>query len=91
MINCPICNGKVEYKTKLTSYTYKKHSIKVKQSGEYCLECKEVFLSPEDLKSTKLEIANFKREIDHILTTDKFKRRTKKLHINQPKVTTIFV
>ena len=40
MTNCPICNGKVEYKTRPTTYTYKEHSIEVEQSGEYCLECK---------------------------------------------------
>ena len=66
MKNCPICNGKVEYKS---------HETKVSQSGEYCLECKETFLSPQDLKSTKLEIANFKR---------------KKLHINQQEAASIF-
>ena len=61
MTNCPICNGKVEYKAELITYTYKEHSVEVKQSGEYCLECKEDFLSSKDLKSTKLEIANFTR------------------------------
>ncbi len=90
MTNCPICNGKVECKTKPTTYTYKEHSIEVKQSGEYCLECKEAFLSPQDLKSTKLEIANFKREIDHFLTTDELKRIRKKLHINQQEAASIF-
>ena len=90
MTNCPICNGKVEYKTELTTYTYKSHETKVSQSGEYCLECKEAFLSPKDLKSTKLEIANFKREIDHFLTTDELKRIRKKLHINQQEAASIF-
>ncbi|MBL0686406.1 MAG: type II toxin-antitoxin system MqsA family antitoxin [Sulfurospirillum sp.] len=90
MTNCPICNGKVKHKTKLTTYMYKEHSIEVKQSGEYCLECKEAFLSPKDLKSTKLDIANFKREIDHFLTTDELKRIRKKLNINQQEAATIF-
>ena len=90
MTNCPICNGEVKHKTELTTYTYKEHSIEVKQSGEYCLECKEAFLSPQDLKSTKLEIANFKREVDHFLTTDELKRIRKKLHINQQEAATIF-
>jgi len=90
MRNCPICNGKVEFKTVLTTYTYKKHSIEVEQSGEHCVECKEAFLSPKDLKSTKLEIANFKREIDHFLTTDELKRIRKKLHINQQEASLIF-
>ncbi len=64
-------------------YAYKLHEVQVEQSGEYCLECKEAFLSPKDLKSTKLEIANFKREVDHFLTTNELKRIRKKLHTNQ--------
>lgn len=90
MANCPICNGKVEYKTELIAYTYKERSIEVEQSGKYCLECKEAFLSSRDLKSTKLEIANFKREIDHFLTTDELKRIRKKLHISQQEAAVIF-
>ena len=90
MTNCPICNGKVEYKTQSITYTYKEHSIEVEQSGEYCLECKESFLSTKDLKSTKLEISNFKRKIDHFHTTDELKRIRKKLHINQQEASTVF-
>ena len=90
MINCPICNGKVENKSELTTYTYKEHSIEIEQSGEYCTKCKEAFLSPKDLKSTKLQIANFKREIDHFLTTDELKRIRKKLHITQQDASQIF-
>ena len=90
MINCPICNAKVEYETQSIRYTYKEHSIKVEQSGKYCLECKESFLSPKDLKATKLEISNFKRKIDHFLTTDELKRIRKKLNINQQEASAVF-
>ena len=90
MTNCPICNGKIEYKSELTTYKYKNHSIEIEQSGEYCTECKESFLSPKDLKSTKLQIANFKREVDHFLTTDELKRIRKKLHITQQDASQIF-
>jgi HTH-type transcriptional regulator/antitoxin MqsA len=90
MKNCPICNGKVEYKTELTTYSYKSHEIEVDQPGEYCIECNEAFLSPKDLKSTKLEIANFKRKVDHFLTTDELKRIRKKLQINQQEAAMIF-
>ena len=54
------------------------------------LECNEAFLSPKDLKSTKLEIANFKRKVDHFLTTDELKRIRKKLQINQQEAAMIF-
>jgi HTH-type transcriptional regulator/antitoxin MqsA len=90
MTNCPICNGKIEYKSELTTYTYKDHSIEIEQSGEHCTKCEEAFLSPKDLKSTKLQIANFKREVDHFLTTDELKRIRKKLHITQQDASEIF-
>lgn len=90
MINCPICGGIVEYTTKLTTYTYKKHSININQSGEYCTICDEAFLSAKDLKSTKVEIANFKRETDHFLTTDELKRIRKKSHLTQQDASSIF-
>ena len=90
MTNCPICDGKIEYKSELTTYTYKNHSTQIIQSGEYCTKCKEAFLSPKDLKSTKLQIANFKREVDHFLTTDELKRIRKKLHITQQDASQIF-
>lgn len=63
MTNCPICNGKIEYKSEQIIYTYKKHSIEIEQSGEYCMECEEAFLSPKDLESTKMKIVNFKKNI----------------------------
>ncbi len=90
MTNCPICNGKIEHKSKMTTYTYKSHTIEVEQSGEYCSKCDEAFLSPKDLKSTKVQIANFKREVDHFLTTDDLKRIRKKLHLNQQDAAKIF-
>ncbi len=62
MTNCPICNGKIEYKSEMTTYTYKKHSIEIEQYGEYCMKCEEAFLSPKDLELTKFQIVNFKRE-----------------------------
>ena len=90
MTNCPICNGKIEQKSEFTTYTYKEHSTEFEQSGKYCTACKEAFLSPKDLKSTKLQIANFKREVDHFLTTDELKRIRKKLHITQQDASQIF-
>lgn len=90
MTNCPICNGKIEYRSEMTTYTYKSHTIEVEQSGEYCSECEEAFLSPKDLKSTKLQIANFKREVDHFLTTNELKRIRKKLHLSQQDAAKIF-
>ena len=90
MRNCPICGGVIQQTSKSTTYTYKNHSIELNQSGEYCTQCDEAFLSAKDLKSTKLEIANFKRKIDHFLTTDEFKRIRKKSHLTQQDASSIF-
>ncbi|MFT5835416.1 MAG: YgiT-type zinc finger domain-containing protein [Sulfurimonas sp.] len=63
MTNCPNCNGKLEYKSELTTYTYKNKSTDIEQSGKYCTKCKETFLSPKNLEATKIKIADFKSNI----------------------------
>ena len=90
MKNCPICSGEIKQISKPTIYTYKNHSIELNQSGKYCTQCDEAFLSPNDLKSTKLEIANFKRKTDNFLTTDELKRIRKKSHLTQQDASTLF-
>lgn len=90
MTNCPICNGKVEYTTKPVSYNYKNHSTTINQSGHYCSQCSESFLSPKDLKATKKEITDFQRRIDHLLTTDELKKIRKKFNLTQEDAAIIF-
>ena len=83
MKNCPLCNGKVEYKSEKIKYRYKNHFADIEQFGEYCSNCGEGFLSDKDLKSTKMDIANFKRGVEHLLTTNELKRIRKKLNLTQ--------
>lgn len=90
MTNCPICNGKIEYTSKMVTYKYKDHSEQINQSGEYCLECGESFLSPKDLKATKKEIADFKREVEHLLKSDDLKRIRKKTNLTQEEAAVLF-
>lgn len=90
MTNCPICNGKIEYTSKMVRYEYKNHSVQINQSGEYCSECGESFLSPKDLKSSKKEIADFKREVDHLLKSDDLKRIRKKTNLTQEEAAVLF-
>ncbi|MEA3290387.1 MAG: type II toxin-antitoxin system MqsA family antitoxin [Campylobacterota bacterium] len=90
MKNCPICNGTVEYTTKSITHTYKDHKKQIDQSGYYCKNCGESFLSPKDLKSTQKDISNFKREVDHLLTTEELKRIRKKSHLTQQEAANIF-
>ena len=90
MTHCPICNGNIEFTTKKVTYTYKEHTRDIEQSGEYCISCGESFLSPKDLKSTQKDIANFKREVDNLLTTEELKRIRKKSHLTQQEASNLF-
>lgn len=90
MINCPICKGTLKNTTKTIVYKYKNHTKNIKQKGEYCTSCGESFLSPKDLKSTQKDIVNFKREVDHLLTTQELKRIRKKFHLTQKEASNLF-
>ncbi|MDY0328429.1 MAG: type II toxin-antitoxin system MqsA family antitoxin [Arcobacteraceae bacterium] len=90
MINCPICNGNVEYTTKPIKYSYKNHTITINQLGNYCTQCNESFLSPKDLKATKKEIIDFQRTVDHLLTTDELKKIRKKFKLTQEDAASLF-
>jgi YgiT-type zinc finger domain-containing protein len=67
---CPICDGEIKREEKKVTYRYKEHTRDIVQSGEYCTQCHEGFLSPKDLKISQKSISDFRREIDNLLTTD---------------------
>ncbi len=90
MKNCPLCDGLLKRENKVVEYTYKDHTVKLTQSGDYCVECGEGFLSPQDLKSTQKEMADFKREVDHLLTTSEIRAIRKKLKLTQEKASSLF-
>jgi len=90
MQHCPICNGTIKRQTKETLYTYKDASRAIMQTGEYCQSCGEGFLSPSDLKQSKKEIADFKREVDNLLTSRDLIRIRKKRKLNQKEASRIF-
>ncbi len=90
MKNCPICGGELKYTIKIVTHTYKQHRKDFDQSGEYCVECGEGFLSPKDLKSTKEDIVNFRREVDHLLSTKELRRIRKKIGLKQQEASILF-
>ncbi len=90
MTNCPICNGDVAYATQAISYSYRNHTTAVKQSGYYCTQCGEGFLSPKDLKATKKEMIDFQRKVDNLLTTDELKKIRKKIKLTQQDAAMLF-
>jgi len=87
---CPICEGKLKREERTTPYTYKDKSQEIVQSGEYCVECGEGFLSPKDLKMSQKQIADFKRSVDNLLTTDEVRAIRKKLKLTQEKASLFF-
>ncbi len=90
MKNCPICNGKLEHTKKDIIYEYKQKKVTIFQPAEYCLECGESFLSSDDIKTTKREIVDFKRSVDHLLKTQEIKKIRKKLNLTQQEASKIF-
>lgn len=90
MKNCPICGKKLEHQTKPTVYQYKNESITIEQPGYYCDDCDEAYLCSKDLRATKKEIADFKRKIDHPLTTEELKTIRKKLKLTQQQAAEVF-
>ena len=90
MTKCPICNGAVKHAIKDIVYTYKNHTKNIEQSGHYCEQCGESFLSPKDLKFNKKDIADFKREVENLLLSDDLARIRKKLHLTQQDAAELF-
>ena len=87
---CPICDGEREREERKVTYRYKGYSRDIVQSGEYCLECHEGFLSPKDLKASQKAISDFRREIDNLLTTDEIRAIRKRLKLTQERASSIF-
>jgi len=90
MTTCPICNGTIVQQSKEVAYNYKSHNIKVIENTSSCKRCGESFLSPKELKINQLQLTNFKRTIDNLLTTNEVKRIRKKLELTQKDASEIF-
>jgi HTH-type transcriptional regulator/antitoxin MqsA len=90
MKSCPICDGVLKREDRIVNYSYKDHTREILQSGDYCTACGEGFLSPKDLKLSQKVIADFKREVDHLLTTDEVRAIRKKLKLTQEKASFLF-
>ncbi len=90
MTNCPLCSGKIARDTKMIEYKYKDHTREIEQSGDYCEVCGEGFLSPADLRQSKKELADFKREVDDLLTGKDLARIRKNNHLSQKEASELF-
>lgn len=90
MQSCPMCNGTIEHTIKTVKYTYKAHIAYIKQPGSYCVLCEESYLSPDDEKATKIDIVNFEREVDNLLTTDELTRIRKNINLTEMDAAKLF-
>ena len=90
MKTCPICNGSIENQSKKIDYSYKGHQINLVEDASTCTRCGESFLSPKELKKNQLQLTNFKRTVDKLLTTDELKRIRKKLELTQKDASEVF-
>jgi len=90
MKKCPFCKDSVlERKTINETYTYKGHSLEVKQPGEWCNVCDEGILNGADLKATERELNDFQSKIDGLLTSSEIRNIRKKLKLTQQKTAEI--
>ena len=87
---CPICGGKLIEETRSMNITYKDITFEISQPGKWCSDCEEGFLSPKDLDSSKRDIADNKRIIEHRLKSDEIKRFRKKEKLTQKEACEIF-
>jgi len=91
MKECPICgNNKITRDIRNVVFEYKGQKITIKQPGLYCDECGEAFYDSNDIKATKKELADFKRKVDNLLTSQEIKRIRKKLSLTQKDASLLF-
>ena len=91
MKECPICgNNKITRDIRNVVFEYKGQKITIKQPGLYCDECGEAFYDSNDIKATKKELADFKRKVDNLLTSQEIKRIRKKLRLTQKDASLLF-
>ena len=87
---CPVCDGDLIEETRTISTNYKNISFEFSQPGRWCSECGEGFLTPKDLDSSKRDIADNKRIIEHRLKSDEIKKFRKKEKLTQKQAGEIF-
>lgn len=90
MQTCPMCGNNTIHEIRARVITYKERTTTLNQPAVYCDECNEAFLSPGDSRATEKAIADFKREVEHLLTSDQIKQIRKKYHITQKEAAEIF-
>ena len=83
MNSCALCGGHTRHEPRKRMIGYRGHNITIDQPAYYCDSCGEAFLTHNDSKTTEKEITDFKRSVDHLLTSEQIKQIRKKAKITQ--------
>lgn len=76
---CHECGNIMRRNKKTKTFSYKGHTIKVKQPGWYCTGCSEILLTSEDIKATEPAFLQLKAEAENLLTPNEIKNIRKNL------------
>ena len=87
---CPLCGCNLKRETRIFTSIYKGQQYSYQQIGDWCDECEESFFGPEDLKASKKERTDKKREIDHLLKTEEIKQFRTKMKLSQKEASILF-
>jgi len=87
---CQLCASCLIHEARPREIIYRDHKATILQIADYCDSCGEAFLSHADSKSTEKEIADFKRRVDHLLTSDEIKEIRRKYKMTQKQAAHIF-
>ena len=87
---CPLCEASLVREPRNVSAVYKDKTFSYLQSGEWCSECGEGFLSAEDLALSKQERTDQKRIIDHRLISGEIRKFRKSNKLSQKKASELF-
>ena len=87
---CPECGASLAREVRQVSYTYKAQTIAVEQPGDWCPQCGEGVLSPEDMASNRRELHDFRARVDGFLASHEIRRIRKKLMLTQHQAAELF-
>ena len=90
METCALCGANTIHEIRNRKISYREHTTNIQQPASYCDKCGEAFLSSDDSKATEKAIADFKREVDHLLTSEQIKQIRKKHGITQKEAAELF-
>ncbi|MBI3898766.1 MAG: type II toxin-antitoxin system MqsA family antitoxin [Gammaproteobacteria bacterium] len=86
-MNCPNCGGgKFRREVRETPFTYRGKTIHVDQPGDWCTDCGEGVLSPEDMAATAIARHDAIAAAQGLLSCAEIRRIRHKLKLSQAEI-----